>query len=180
MLTKEQIRQYIRAKKKDFPEAARLLQSAFVWQQIEAMTVFQQADVILAYWSMPDEVFTHDFIRRWHCRKQILLPVIDDGNLTVKPYHPDALRKHATLNLYEPQGEAYPHLSDIRLVVVPGVAFDRERRRIGRGKGFYDRLLPSLQAYKIGAGFDFQLLDAIPAEPHDVPMDTIVVGTDRF
>ncbi|MDR1667898.1 MAG: 5-formyltetrahydrofolate cyclo-ligase [Bacteroidales bacterium] len=176
MLNKEEIRQHILGKKKNFPEALRRSQSASVWQQVEEMEIFQQSDVILAYWSMPDEVFTHDFIQRWYCRKHVLLPVIENGTPTVKSYHPDTLRQHATLKFYEPQGEVYSRLSHIRLAIVPGIAFDRERHRMGRGKGFYDRLLPSLQAYRIGVGFDFQLLDAIPVESHDVPMDTIVVG----
>ncbi|MDR0714830.1 MAG: 5-formyltetrahydrofolate cyclo-ligase [Bacteroidales bacterium] len=174
MLNKEQIRQYIRQKKKNFPEAERLSQSASIWQQIEQMDIFRQTGVILMYWSTPDEVFTHEFIRRWYRKKHILLPAIENENLTLKSFHPDTLKKHPTLNLYEPQGEACPDRKNIRLAIVPGIAFDRERHRTGRGKGYYDRLLPALQVCKIGVGFDFQLLDAIPTEPHDVRMDKIV------
>ena len=63
---------------------------------------------------------------------------------------------------------------DIDLIVVPGVAFDRERNRLGRGKGYYDRLLSQLKASAIGICFDFQLKGQIPTEPFDRKMDLVI------
>ena len=64
----------------------------------------------------------------------------------------------------------------IDLIVVPGLAFSRDGHRPGRGGGFFDRLLarPAAGAYKLGVCFDFQLLESIPIEPHDIVMDTVV------
>ena len=63
----------------------------------------------------------------------------------------------------------------IDLIIVPGVGFDRQGNRLGRGKGYYDRLLPRIpSAYKIGICFPFQLVEEIPAEPFDIRMDEIV------
>ncbi len=62
----------------------------------------------------------------------------------------------------------------MELIVVPGVAFDRRGNRIGRGKGFYDRLLTETKATTVGVGYDFQLVDDIDSEPHDVVMDLVV------
>jgi 5-formyltetrahydrofolate cyclo-ligase len=63
----------------------------------------------------------------------------------------------------------------VELIVVPGVAFDPTGNRMGRGRGFYDRLLKSTpNAMKVGVAYDFQLLDKIPVEPHDVPMDSVI------
>jgi 5-formyltetrahydrofolate cyclo-ligase len=64
----------------------------------------------------------------------------------------------------------------IDLIVVPGLAFSRDGHRLGRGGGFFDRLLagPAAEAYKLGVRFDFQLLESIPIEPHDIVMDTVV------
>ena len=64
--------------------------------------------------------------------------------------------------------------SEIDLTIVPGVAFDRQHNRLGRGKGFYDRLLSTLDVPKIGICYDFQLKDQIPAEPFDRKMDLII------
>ena len=64
--------------------------------------------------------------------------------------------------------------NEIDLIIVPGVAFDRQRNRLGRGKGFYDRLLSTLNVPKIGISYDFQLKDQIPVEPFDRKMDLII------
>jgi len=60
-------------------------------------------------------------------------------------------------------------------VIVPGVAFDSQCHRLGRGKGFYDRLLPQIpHAVKIGVCFDHQIVEELPSEPHDVLMDLVI------
>ena len=64
----------------------------------------------------------------------------------------------------------------IDLAVVPRVAFDKEGCRLGRGKGYYDRLLPLINCYKIGICFPFQLYDSIPTEKFDIKMDEVIVG----
>jgi 5-formyltetrahydrofolate cyclo-ligase len=158
-------------------EAEKRRRSASVWQQLESRDIFQKASVILMYWSMPDEVFTHEFILRWHTRKTILLPVIDGDCLTIGTFNGmQSLRKNARWNVYEPTEAAYPNLQAIELAVVPAVAFDKNCHRLGRGKGYYDRLLPSLTAYKAGVCFDFQLLESIPFEPHDVQVDEVIAS----
>lgn len=64
------------------------------------------------------------------------------------------------------------------LVLVPGIAFDRAGHRLGRGRGFYDRFLRRLpEAVKMALCFDFQLIDRVPAEEHDIAVDWI--ATDR-
>ena len=57
----------------------------------------------------------------------------------------------------------------------PAWAFDRQGNRLGRGKGYYDRLLPHLPtAYKIGICFPYQLVNDIPTDAHDIRMDEII------
>ena len=60
------------------------------------------------------------------------------------------------------------------MIIVPGVAFDLQHNRLGRGRGFYDRLLSSLSAPKVGICFDFQLIDSVPTESFDRLMDSVV------
>lgn len=67
------------------------------------------------------------------------------------------------------------------LILMPGLAFDREGNRIGYGGGFYDKYLashPDTQFRKVALGFDFQLYDAIPTEPHDEKMDLIITPSE--
>jgi len=75
----------------------------------------------------------------------------------------------------EPSGELFTDFDRITLAIIPGMAFDHQGNRLGRGKGYYDRLLPQLShAYKLGLCFPFQLLtEEIPHEPHDCRMDEV-------
>jgi 5-formyltetrahydrofolate cyclo-ligase len=68
-------------------------------------------------------------------------------------------------------------LKQLDFVLVPGVAFDRSGKRLGRGKGFYDRLLAEVSGAKCGVALDDQILDQLPFEPHDIIMDFIVTPT---
>jgi 5-formyltetrahydrofolate cyclo-ligase len=175
MPDKQNIRLHIKKLGENITQEEKLAQSARVWRLLEEKEIFRHAKVILMYWSMPDEVFTHDFILRWCEEKTVLLPVIKGDSLIAKHFiDVQLLKKNAELNVYEPQGSEYSHLRDIDLVVVPGIAFDREKRRLGRGKGYYDKFLPSLRAYKAGVCFDFQVLDNIPSDAHDVRMDEVI------
>jgi 5-formyltetrahydrofolate cyclo-ligase len=60
---------------------------------------------------------------------------------------------------------------------VPAIAYDANGNRVGRGKGYYDRLLAETKATKIGVGYDFQIVDSIDAEAHDIAVDMVI--TDR-
>jgi 5-formyltetrahydrofolate cyclo-ligase len=78
--------------------------------------------------------------------------------------------------------EPADHCSDLPLnrldfVLVPGVAFTLQGRRLGRGKGFYDRLLAAVRGIKCGVAFDEQIVDDIPIEPHDVHLNCILTPT---
>ena len=68
-------------------------------------------------------------------------------------------------------------LNQLDLTLVPGVAFDTSGRRLGRGKGFYDRLLLETTGIKLGLAFDWQESDALPTEPHDVELDGVLTPT---
>jgi 5-formyltetrahydrofolate cyclo-ligase len=68
-------------------------------------------------------------------------------------------------------------LNQLDLVLVPGVAFDTSGRRLGRGKGFYDRLLNDVRGAKCGVAFDQQIEPEIPVEPHDILLDYVLTPT---
>lgn len=97
-------------------------------------------------------------------------------NLEILPYDRSSLRLGA-FHIEEPQGDEVCSIDDVELVIVPGVAYDRACNRVGRGKGFYDRLLADSRAAKIGVAYDFQVVDEIDVEPHDVGVDMVI--TDR-
>ena len=175
MNEKNILRQEIKRLKALMTDEELLMKSAQVWVRVETNPRFQQATSVLLYWSMPDEVYTHDFIRRWHGEKIIILPVVDGNRLRLALFEGEqSLRRNAAMNLYEPQGNDYPSPQTIELAIVPGVAFDHSHHRLGRGRGYYDRLLPQLNAYNIGVCFDFQTFDQIPHDDDDVVMDEVL------
>jgi len=121
-------------------------------------------------------VQTHQFVERWYQQKTLLLPCVDGDDLRLRQYTgPQCLKAGEQFGIGEPTGPEYTDLDHVQLIVVPGVAFDRMGNRMGRGRGFYDRLLKSTpNAYKVGVAFDFQILDSIPTESFDVPMNKVV------
>ena len=177
-MDKQELRKQIRAAKKAVPFCDKCTLSIPIMQQVEQLSQFQKATVVLLYWSMEDEVQTHDFVRRWFGQKVILLPCVDGDDLRLRQYTGEACMKTGEqFGIGEPSGPEYTDLEKVELIIVPGVAFDRHRNRMGRGRGFYDRLLKSTpNAYKVGVGFEFQLADNVPVEPFDVAMDKVIIG----
>lgn len=84
-----------------------------------------------------------------------------------------ALRK-GTYGIYEPAKPRHFDLEELQIAFIPGVAFDREGRRLGHGKGIYDELLKGFMGTRIGLAFSFQCVEALPEEPHDIRMDCII------
>ncbi len=144
-----------------------------VFAKLEKTAAFMMAENILMYHSLPDELSTLRFLKKWHDRKRFFLPRVNGVNLDILPYEETRLEL-GSFHIEEPTGDDVIDVDDIELMVIPAVAFDRKGNRLGRGKGFYDRLLASSKATKIGVGYEFQLFDSIPAEPHDVAMDMII------
>ncbi len=144
-----------------------------VFSQLEKTAAFIMAENILMYHSLPDELSTIKFLKKWHDRKRFFLPRVNGVNLDILPYEESRLEL-GSFHIEEPTGDNVADVADIELMIIPAVAFDRKGNRLGRGKGFYDRLLANSKATKIGVGYEFQLFDTIPSEPHDVAMDMII------
>ena len=175
-MDKAEVRKHIRALKAAVSPEEKLRRSEAIMHHVEALPEFQQARVVLLYWSMADEVQTHAFVERWHSEKTLLLPCVDGDDLRLRQYTgPQCMVAGEQFGIGEPTGEEYTDLDHIDLIIVPGVAFDRMGNRMGRGRGFYDRLLKTTPtAVKVGLAFDFQILDHIPVEPHDIRMNLVI------
>lgn len=172
-LDKHQIRKLIRYKKNQISEKDKQIQAAAVFEKIEKLEEFQNAKNILVYWSMPDELSTHNFVIKWSRKKQMLLPVVKDDEMLIKPFSSKDELKQGSLGIWEPDAQK-EFLHSIDLVIVPGMAFDKNKSRLGRGKGYYDKYFVNKNIVKIGVGFDFQLLEKIPTATFDIKMDKII------
>lgn len=131
--------------------------------------------VILLYHSLPDEVNVNALL---DAKQTVLLPVVVNGaDLELRVYEGASSLKTGAYNILEPVGRIWPseRYNEIDLVVVPGRAFDLVGHRLGRGKGYYDRLLPQLaNAHIVGVCFDCQLFDVIPTDKNDVAMHEVI------
>lgn len=172
-MEKHEIRRKIKSLRMMLDEAERLAAAQDVFDRLEKTSAFLMADRILMYHSLPDELHTHSFLDKWASRKRFYLPRVNGVNLEILPYESTRLEL-GSFHIEEPTGDDVVDPDEIELIVVPAVAYDRRGNRLGRGKGFYDRLLKSTKATKIGVGYDFQLLNELPTEEHDVPMDFVI------
>ena len=108
-------------------------------------------------------------------KKQLLLPVVVGEELELRLFQNMNELKIGSFGIAEPTGPLFTDYTKIDFVAVPGMAFDRNGHRLGRGKGYYDRLLPRLtNAYKAGICFPYQVVDEVPVEPTDITMDGII------
>lgn len=173
-IEKEQIRRALAEKKQLFTREELGEYSAKLWLSLESHPLFRRASTILLYHSLPDEVCTHPFIEKWSKRKRIILPVVKGDDLELREYTGNNHLREGRFHIAEPDGAAIEDEQDIDLAFIPGVSFDCMGHRLGRGKGYYDRLLSRLDVYKIGVCFSFQISDRpLPTEPHDVCMDEV-------
>ena len=175
-MEKTEIRKIVRGLKKEVPLEEKKRRSMPIMERVSTLPAFEQAKTVLLYWSMDDEVYTHEFVRQWYERKRILLPCVDGDDLRLRQYTgPECMKAGEQFGIGEPTGPEWTDLESVEVIVVPGVAFDKKGNRLGRGRGFYDRLLASTpNAYKIGVAFDFQMVEDVPTEPFDKPMDIVI------
>ena len=131
------------------------------FSRLEQCQEFIDADRILVYASLPDEISTDEFISRWYGRKQIFLPRVNGDDLDILPYRPGDTAEGA-FGIDEPTGNECRDISEIDLVVVPAMAFDRRGNRL------------------IGAAYAIQIVEHIPAEPHDIKIPTIVTDEETI
>lgn len=183
----------IKGEKKELRRNIKFLKSSVTGEELEKSSLIIQnkvlelpqirsAETILLYHSLPDEVDTSLLLERLSNRlsgsKRVLLPVVNGDILLIKEFVPQSMNC-GYRNIMEPVGESVSPL-EIDIAVIPGVAFDKFCNRMGRGKGFYDRLLPSLNCGKIGLGFGFQVVDNIPCEPFDYPLDMVITEKESY
>lgn len=177
---KQAIRRLIREKKKQVSFEEKKIRSQKIWQKLEHEEVFKAAKTLMFYWSMKDEVHTHDFIKKWHPEKQIILPAVNGDYLDLKIYQgPESMKKGASFGILEPAGKNFHDVQSIDLIIVPGVAFDRQNNRLGRGKAYYDKLLKSYSGPKYGVCFDFQLVNHVPTDKYDIKMDSVITDSEK-
>ena len=177
-LTKKQIRGKILLKLKTQEEPDRKRKSKIIKRKLFKEKVFKKAKRVMFYVSFDGEVDTKEMIKESiKLGKIVAVPACRKNRLI----RPCKLGKCAKLRkglygIYEPAIKKFMNLKYLDLVIVPGVAFDKEGNRLGRGKGYYDRFLKKIpkKTVSLGLAFDFQILPFVPATPTDVKLQKIL------
>ena len=153
-----------------------------VQKLVEELPEFKKAKYIMLYYGVNNEVETKALIEEAiSLGKRVVLHVTNFEKRAMVPREINSIEELAKTKqgLFEPKTQKPVETKEIDLIIIPGVAFDKNGSRIGRGMGFYDSLLrkTSTKIPLIGLCFEENLEEKIPIESHDVKMDIVV--TDK-
>ncbi|MBF0569211.1 MAG: 5-formyltetrahydrofolate cyclo-ligase [Candidatus Omnitrophica bacterium] len=182
--TKQELRKRILDLIQNQKEEDALRKSRVILDKFLALPVFKKAKTVLFYASCRGEVDTFAMMdRAIELKKRVALPRVQKENKKITAIMIASTQglKPGAYNIPEPefQTERVLNPKDIDLVVVPGVAFDRQGNRLGRGAGFYDRFLSELPSstVTIGLAYDLQLVEALTGlERHDRPVTQVLTN----
>lgn len=176
------LREQIRARMKSISPTQRELAAAQICPRLKETTIWRAAKSVLFFAPLPDEPDVWPLLAEaLAANKIVALPSFVPGTTTytarriVDPARDLVIGKFGIREGADLSPEM--ELNQLDLVLVPGVAFDSHGWRLGRGKGFYDRLLAGVRGTKCGVAFDEQLVDAVPVEPLDIPLNCILTPT---
>jgi 5-formyltetrahydrofolate cyclo-ligase len=163
--------------------------SAKIFQRLVQLPQYAGARSVLCYVSFRSEVSTHAFIERmWTDGKRVVVPYCVARHLELFCLSSFSDLAPGTLGILEPkpewreQDERRAKLQTLDLLVIPGLAFDRQGGRLGYGKGYFDRLLLGVRpdALLAAVAFESQLFDAVPMQPYDVRVDAVITESDIY
>jgi len=184
--TKETIRKRVLSLLRNQKEEDRIAKSSRIGDKLFNLRNFKHATTILFYMSFDGEVDTFEMIRQAKEMGKIIgLPRINKKEKEIIPAVIERIDntclEMGSYGILQPRGQT-DNLLDIDkldMVIVPGIAFDRQNNRLGRGKGYYDRFLKKISSHTItvGLAFDFQIVEHLPQlEHHDVPVSCVLVN----
>ncbi len=176
---KKSIRKEIRQKKLLYGSNELDFISLIICKKVMQLEQIKSSQTILIYNSLPDEVQTSLLFTLKEEGKRIVLPVVTGDILILKEYIPGKLSV-GYMNILEPTQEETIDPNEIDLAIIPGIAFDKECNRLGRGKGYYDKLLPYTNCPKIGICYQFQVVDNIPTDVNDIKMDMVITDCNLY
>lgn len=183
LISKSELRKEMLRRLKNQKEDERLAKSDIIKVKLFARVEYRRADLIIFYVSLPYEVETRSMINETlkETAKKIGVPVLvrDSRRMAVSRVSSlEAELEKTIYGVYEPKAGSFLPVDEgeIDLVIVPGLAFDRDGNRLGHGKGYYDtfllRLSPDIP--RIGLAFDFQVLESLPHTNFDMPVTAVL------
>ncbi len=174
-MTKQELRKHIRTTKRQFSDTRLAELSLCICNTLISHPRFHEAQTVMLYHPLPDEVDICPLLSAGTGKTLLLPRVIDNTDMELRLYSSPEDMQRGSFGIMEPTGKLFTDYPSIDLAIVPGMAFDADGHRLGRGKGYYDRFLARLpHVYKIGVCFPFQVVEHVPTEETDIIMDEII------
>ena len=173
---KNKLKESILGKRNSLSQEEILEKSNKIKNSMHQLEQYKKSRSIMYFVSFRSEVYTHVMIKDALKNKTVIIPKVLQHEIVPSVIIDfDNLVPSASVGILEPMDVMRIAYKNIDLVLVPGIVFDHEGHRIGYGFGYYDKFLAKIpKAIKIGLAFEFQVVDKIPNEIHDVPVDLIV------
>jgi 5-formyltetrahydrofolate cyclo-ligase len=180
------LRDTLRERRRQLPPAARIAAAETLSARLLSLPFAPNAGHVAGYWAMDGEIALHVWQLRLPPDVRYCLPVLgDDHRLRFAPWRPGEALVANRFGIPEPaETEALP-AEAMAMIVLPLVGFDSAGQRLGMGGGWYDRTLAFRRdrhapPWLVGAGFDVQHIETLPAEPWDVPLDAVCTESDTL
>lgn len=179
METKKEIRKQIRKIRNHLEPNVWQDATEKITSNVIQSDLFRESTDLLCYINIEGEVGTHQIIEEaWRLGKNVWVPKVFGDDMEFYCIHSFSELEEGAFGVPEPSGKEEREELAYGLMIVPGVAFDRKCNRIGYGKGFYDRYIkthPDMNT--MGIAFDVQILEQIPTEECDQPLDMVITET---
>ncbi|MBP1926232.1 5-formyltetrahydrofolate cyclo-ligase [Sedimentibacter acidaminivorans] len=188
METKGDIRKKILSIRNSIENKQVIEKSEIIINKLKSISEFKKSKTVFVYMDFKNEVKTLDLIEEMiKEKKRVVIPYTDVDNTVIIPVEINDINidlKFSSFGYLEPKEEKVIPIDpfELDLIIVPGVAFDKELNRIGFGKGYYDRILSKKRndAKAVAIAYEFQILDEIPSEEHDIKMDKIITEENIY
>jgi len=172
---KEELRRSVRAVRDAASAALREDWSSAIAERVCAHPWFEVADAVHLYHAFGSEVGTGAIANRaWMDGKMVVMMIaLPDGGHEHVTIAPDTRYRRTRLGILEPLDAAPYDPTTCGLILVPALAVDERCRRLGYGRGYYDRFLSTTSAPRLGLAFELQVVVDLPTELHDLPLDAV-------
>ena len=182
---KKALRKEMRSKRASMSKEDRDIASHKIVSNLLNNPIYKSADTIMAYSSMPEEIQLNELFDNAFANDKILAIPLIIGRGTMRPVFlptvEDLVVGDFGIMTVRQDKRQFVEFDNIDCVIVPGAAFDRQGNRLGLGGGYYDRFLQRVpNAKRVALSFDYQLLETVPAEPHDAKMDLIITESETL
>ena len=182
---KDRLRRELRRARKALPPEWREAASRSITDNVLAWNQLVSMEVVHSYLSWRSEVATAVLIKHLlGLGKKVAAPRVDIFHHTLEHFYIQDFSNvlPGAFGIPEPNPSVCrpAQIENLQLILVPGVGFDRRGNRLGSGHGYYDRFLAQIRAVRVGLAFSMQMIDHVPAGPHDQKMDLVVTEDEMI